>query len=459
MTVTSDAADAWGLQWEVTEAPAAKICAVWAPDSPAARHELLDSLEKDTAARHVAPPVARLALVLANCHTLDAQRRADALRGEAWRSSDAIAIAPRCGAARNSAGARTAPLVDAPAQLRMRALPLCRLAFGTHAPETLEAAVNVAAAYANVGLWPQAAARAESTAAALNAATSASPSARAAASADADAAASAATASAILRIFDALAAAAAARGGGVPWRRLVSALAASGDARLAAQPWGVLEGGHRAPRRPDIEGSSELQWGEAVSFLRRVHAGFAAAARQLERTAPAHALAALASAFAVTATASRASVARAVDLREAIVASRPAAAAFAGSAFAGWLRGRIADADRRGTAAAPIAWEECVAALVVDHAGRGTGARLAELTARCRIISGGAAVRRHTLPFSCWGRTRAALCEVFPFCPKAVPSSRAANPPRRRLTCGTRSSSLMPLAGATVRLLPMRTRH
>jgi len=225
MTVTSDAADAWGLQWEVTEAPAAKICAVWAPDSPAARHELLDSLEKDTAARHVAPPVARLALVLANCHTLDAQRRADALRGEAWRSSDAIAIAPRCGAARNSAGARTAPLVDAPAQLRMRALPLCRLAFGTHAPETLEAAVNVAAAYANVGLWPQAAARAESTAAALNAATSASPSARAAASADADAAASAATASAILRIFDALAAAAAARGGGVPWRRLVSALA------------------------------------------------------------------------------------------------------------------------------------------------------------------------------------------------------------------------------------------
>ena len=45
--------------------------------------------------------------------------------------------------------------------------------------------------------------------------------------------------------------------------------------------------GHRAPRRPDIEGSSELQWGEAVSFLRRAHAGFAAAARQLERTAPA----------------------------------------------------------------------------------------------------------------------------------------------------------------------------
>mmetsp|Transcript_3961 Transcript_3961/g.12298 ORF Transcript_3961/g.12298 Transcript_3961/m.12298 type:complete len:274 (-) Transcript_3961:698-1519(-) len=206
--------------------------------------------------------------------------------------------------------------------------------------------------------------------------------------------------------------------------------------------------GHRAPRRPDIEGSSELQWGEAVSFLRRVHAGFAAAARQLERTAPAHALAALASAFAVTATASRASVARAVDLREAIVASRPAAAAFAGSAFAGWLRGRIADADRRGTAAAPIAWEECVAALVVDHAGRGTGARLAELTARCRIISGRAKLAR--------GESTAAASDLRDALELIDAAGR-----RNGRAAARRPSKPRPerTANPQVRLLPMRTRH
>ena len=72
----------------------------WAPETPAARHAIAARLAKDPTACAAAPPSARLALVLARCHALEATRRAHELKGEAWRSGGSARVFMGCGCPR-----------------------------------------------------------------------------------------------------------------------------------------------------------------------------------------------------------------------------------------------------------------------------------------------------------------------------------------------------------------------
>jgi hypothetical protein len=117
----------------------------------------------------------------------------------------------------------------------MRAVALSRLCFGTAAPETLGALVDLAEGYADAGLWPQAGGHAARAAALLDAAAAAGDApalARAARRAD-DARRAAAAARALLDLFARLERVAARDGGRVPWNDLVAALR-----RVECDPWG-----------------------------------------------------------------------------------------------------------------------------------------------------------------------------------------------------------------------------
>ena len=117
-----------------------------------------------------------------------------------------------------------------------------------------------------------------------------------------------------------------------------------------------------AARRPGVPGG-DLSWAGVVSTS-VAHGGFAAVTRRLEAVAPTHDTAALDHAFRAAVVTPGAGAAFAAPLRDAVIASSSAAAALAGSGLAVWLCARV-DADAaRGAAAAPVTWEECVAALV-----------------------------------------------------------------------------------------------
>ena len=330
----------------------------WAPETPAARHAIAARLAKDPTACAAAPPSARLALVLARCHALEATRRTHELKGEAWRSGGISPSFSWVADARDSTS-DAPPLLDVLIRLRMRAVALCRLCHGTAAPDTLEALLDLARAYAASGLWLQAEAHAKRVVSLLT-----ETPARVDDGNGVVSMADEAAATSVLGLFSRLASiAAAAHQSPVPWHALVTILANAGEPRLAEQPWGVLEGADGFARRPDVPGG-DLSWAGVVSFLRVAHGGFAAVTRRLEAVAPTHDTAALDHAFRAAVVTPGAGAAFAAPLRDAVIASSSAAAALAGSGWAEWLCARV-DADAaRGAAAAPVTWEECVAALV-----------------------------------------------------------------------------------------------
>jgi len=375
----------------------------WAPETPAARHAIAARLAKDPTACAAAPPSARLALVLARCHALEATRRAHELKGEAWRSGGISPSFSWVADARDSTS-DAPPLLDVLIRLRMRAVALCRLCHGTAAPDTLEALLDLARAYAASGLWLQAEAHAKRVVSLLT-----ETPARVDDGNDVVSMADEAAATSVLGLFSRLAsiAAAAAHQSRVPWHALVTILANAGEPRLAEQPWGVLEGADGFARRPDVPGG-DLSWAGVVSFLRVAHGGFAAVTRRLEAVAPTHDTAALDHAFRAAVVTPGAGAAFAAPLRDAVIASSSAAAALAGSGLAVWLCARV-DADAaRGAAAAPVTWEECVAALVacpfpVSVGGttslspRAAVQRVANLRARAHVLCGRAHARRGEL--------------------------------------------------------------
>lgn len=374
----------------------------WAPETPAARHAIAARLAKDPTACAAAPPSARLALVLARCHALEATRRAHELKGEAWRSGGISPSFSWVADARDSTS-DAPPLLDVLIRLRMRAVALCRLCHGTAAPDTLEALLDLARAYAASGLWLQAEAHAKRVVSLLT-----ETPARVDDGNDVVSMADEAAATSVLGLFSRLASiAAAAHQSRVPWHALVTILANAGEPRLAEQPWGVLEGADGFARRPDVPGG-DLSWAGVVSFLRVAHGGFAAVTRRLEAVAPTHDTAALDHAFRAAVVTPGAGAAFAAPLRDAVIASSSAAAALAGSGLAVWLCARV-DADAaRGAAAAPVTWEECVAALVacpfpVSVGGttslspRAAVQRVANLRARAHVLCGRAHARRGEL--------------------------------------------------------------
>ena len=93
----------------------------WAPETPAARHAIAARLAKDPTACAAAPPSARLALVLARCHALEATRRAHELKGEAWRSGGISPSFSWVADARDSTS-DAPPLLDVLIRLRMLSL-------------------------------------------------------------------------------------------------------------------------------------------------------------------------------------------------------------------------------------------------------------------------------------------------------------------------------------------------
>lgn len=374
----------------------------WAPETPAARHAIAARLAKDPTACAAAPPSARLALVLARCHALEATRRTHELKGEAWRSGGISPSFSWVADARDSTS-DAPPLLDVLIRLRMRAVALCRLCHGTAAPDTLEALLDLARAYAASGLWLQAEAHAKRVVSLLT-----ETPARVDDGNDVVSMADEAAATSVLGLFSRLASiAAAAHQSRVPWHALVTILANAGEPRLAEQPWGVLEGADGFARRPDVPGG-DLSWAGVVSFLRVAHGGFAAVTRRLEAVAPTHDTAALDHAFRAAVVTPGAGAAFAAPLRDAVIASSSAAAALAGSGLAVWLCARV-DADAaRGAAAAPVTWEECVAALVacpfpVSVGGttslspRAAVQRVANLRARAHVLCGRAHARRGEL--------------------------------------------------------------
>ena len=396
--------DAWGLAWGGHTPVIRTDGILWAPETPAARHAIAAQLAKDPPTCAAAPPSARLALVLAECHALETTRRAHELKGEAWRSGG-ISPSFAWGADDSGSSADAPPLLDALIRLRMRAVALCRLCHGTAAPETLEALLDLARAYAASGLWLQAAAHAKQVVSLLTETPARVDDGNNVASMVDEAAASS-----VLGLFSRLASiVAAAHESRVSWHELITILANAREQRLAEQPWGVLEGGH-APPRSDVPGG-DLTWAGVVSFLRVAHSGFAAVTQRLEAVAPTHDTAALDHAFRAAAITPGAGAAFAAPLRAAVIASSCAAAALAGSGWAEWLCARV-DADAaRGTAAAPVTWEECVAALVAcpfavaagsitslsPRAAMVAAKRVANLRARAHVMCGRAHARRGEL--------------------------------------------------------------
>ena len=116
-------------------------------------------------------------------------------------------------------------------RLRMRAVALCRLCHGTAAPDTLEALLDLARAYAASGLWLQAEAHAKRVVSLLT-----ETPARVDDGNDVVSMADEAAATSVLGLFSRLASiAAAAHQSRVPWHALVTILANAGEPRLVTR--------------------------------------------------------------------------------------------------------------------------------------------------------------------------------------------------------------------------------
>jgi len=361
------APDGWGAlrNEDYSDASAEEGFRETLPKPGSARHTLLTTLIWDPVRRAAAPPGARLALVLTESHELENLRRRHELQGETWRSGGIEARLSWGKAAMGAAAdSRVLPLLDSLVLLRMRSVALSRLCHGMAAPETLQSLLDLAQSYAAVGLWPQAAVHAVRVDALLGA----DPDAHNELSMGVAETQAWRVSVAVVALFARLGRVADTHGGFVPWGDLVRALRESGDRQLAEQPWGVREGGIGTVRRPNMPGSGELSWTGAVSFLRNMHGGFVAAMRLIDTAAFAHDIAALDVCFRMAIHKPNASLASATALLIAVLHSRSAAATLADSGFARWLSARAVDDRSQCAHLTPVAWEECVAALVAGDA-------------------------------------------------------------------------------------------
>ena len=304
-------------------------------------------------------------------------------------------------------------------QLRMRAVALSRLCSGSSSYQMAHAVVELASAYANAGLWPQAMAHAkramqlasradaadapkhtrqattppQSVEEHLTAMLSPPPHATDDAETHEDDAETRACASAraVLALFQNLKQCAYERDGYIEWGRLASLLGSSGsDAPLLArQPFGVREG-PQALGEPPQGGSgallssvshagTQMSWAQALDFLRLHHAGFSSLMEQLEETtmrADCHAQLRLAF-DAVGGT--QIGVAAPRPLTAVLLRTPGAASLFASSPLLEWLCGQVTISTNGSDHALriPVTWEECVALL-----------RLSEASARSRGRAG-----------------------------------------------------------------------
>lgn len=334
-----------------------------APEAPPALANHLHMLRTSLSAAMDAPPEMRLTKMQYEAATIEQARCRNELLGRTWESGET-----RCewGASSKWCVAH----VDALLQLRMRSVAVCRVRFGSTSREMVRCVVDLAGAYAQAGLWPQAASHADRALELL---------ATIQVQNDADNEERPPNRD-VARVFELLGKAALSHGGCVPWGDLVFILDAV--PALAEQPWGVRDGAVDNPPT----------WAGAVGFLRKHHRGLASAVRKVERSLPAAEVALLLLVFEAAASMQGApaesGAASPVSLRAAIARTPAAATAFFRTGFARWLAGRCRrqlEALSSRTEDIPLTWEEAVCALAGDRDRNGD---LAELRAAALSISG-----------------------------------------------------------------------
>lgn len=387
-----------------------------------------------------APPELRLTHLQYQAAALEQSRAHNQLIGHTWESGGEQARLDWMSTASSSMWAIAH--VDALLQLRMRAVAVCRIRYGSASFEMVKSVLDLAQAYAQNNLWTQAASHAERASHILwslehqASAASSQPrdekytsrigqpeepycdddeAKRLARHKSGSLQVDVTLCSAMEQLFESLRVAALNHNGIVPWTKLVRILNSSGIPCLAEQPWGVREGSttagtfsesHADPQvgtRSFVASSTNsMTWGEAISFLRKHHQGFATVVRKIERSLAANKLALLLFVFDAAGCAPSegeeaklildedasqsnnpvrsGGVASALALRAAVVRTRAAAAIFTGTSFAAWLAHQCKRQLEALSAAAggatdqiavvPLTWEETVSAFAGSNAGQ-----------------------------------------------------------------------------------------
>ena len=304
---------------------------------PPALGRQLETLRSSQAAFLDAPPEMRLVAILYQGASLEQARAHRDVTGRSWENKTLEE-------GRSALGLE----IDALLQLRMRAVALSRICYGTSSFETVASVLDLARAYAGLGLWTQAATHADRATGLLR-------------SIDAKPEKRETETKGFAEVLDRLQSIA--QRSTLTWAELRRVLNACPS--LAEQPWGVRD-----------QVNDTVSWDDAIAFLRTYHTAFGVAARKVEVSVPIHDLALLCLAFDAASLLSfpsdgpeqdeRRGVAFPVALRAAIVRIPEAAAAFAGSPFATWLAMQCKrQLSRRENSAdvVPITWEQTVCAL------------------------------------------------------------------------------------------------
>lgn len=359
-----DSTDCWGFRSGDSDdlgRSGRQIPTSFTPKEEATLSRQLRTMRTSLTAIADASPDLRLAQLQYEAATLEQAKTHHERAGRTWKYGG---VAP-CLDWNSTSAAITH--VDALLQLRMRAVAVCRIRYGSTSLEIVQAVLDLSQAYAQNKLWVQACNHAERALHILRLVETPGKENFNRNETEEDVQNSLTLSPAVQELFERLGTLSCESefGGVFPWSAFVATLNSIGVQSLAEQPWGIRQGG--SPSESCF--GRAMKWSGAVTFLRKHHRGFAAAVRKVERSIFPSDLALLLFVFDAASKTQEETggVVSPVALRAAVVSTTAAAAAFADTGFSRWLaeqcqRELEATKSRSDAVAIPITWEQTVCA-------------------------------------------------------------------------------------------------